>query len=37
MNTGNIPFAQQPIYISYSPAGGGQTIFGGVGPNTIDA
>ncbi|MEB3020438.1 PecA family PE domain-processing aspartic protease [[Mycobacterium] crassicus] len=29
MNTGNIPFAQQPIYISYSPAGTGQTIFGG--------
>jgi hypothetical protein len=27
MNTGNIPFAQQPIYISY--AGNGTTIFGG--------
>ena len=37
MITGNIPFAQQPIYISYSPPGndqptwdvGGTTIFGG--------
>lgn len=29
MNTGNIPFAQQPIYISYSPSGAGTTIFGG--------
>lgn len=27
MNTGNFPFAQQPIYISY--AGNGTTIFGG--------
>jgi hypothetical protein len=43
MNTGNYPFAQQPIYISYSPAGnstptwdvGGTTIFGGVAPNTV--
>lgn len=34
MNTGNIPFAQQPIYISYTT---GQTIFGGTAPNTIDA
>ena len=29
MNTGNIPFAQQPIYISYSPSGVGTTLFGG--------
>ncbi|MGB3894991.1 MAG: PecA family PE domain-processing aspartic protease [Mycolicibacter sinensis] len=29
MNTGNFPFAQQPIYISYSPSGTGTTIFGG--------
>lgn len=29
MNTGNIPFAQQPVYISYSPAGAGTNIFGG--------
>lgn len=35
MNTGNFPFAQQPVYISYDPAGTGQTIFGGVAPNTI--
>ena len=35
MNTGNFPFAQQPIYISYSPAGAGQTIFGGVPADTI--
>jgi hypothetical protein len=35
MNTGNFPFAQQPIYISYDPAGSGTTIFGGVAPNTI--
>jgi hypothetical protein len=35
MNTGNFPFAQQPVYISYNPAGAGQTIFGGVAPNTI--
>ncbi|MDQ2627034.1 MAG: PecA family PE domain-processing aspartic protease [Actinomycetota bacterium] len=27
MNTGNIPFAQQPVYISY--AGNGSTVFGG--------
>ena len=27
MNTGNIPFAQQPIYISNSPAGVGTTVF----------
>jgi hypothetical protein len=26
MNTGNIPFAQQPVYISYT---NGSTIFGG--------
>lgn len=44
MNTGNYPFAQQPVYISYSPAGaskptwdvGGTTIFGGTAPNTIE-
>ncbi|MEO8814074.1 MAG: PecA family PE domain-processing aspartic protease [Mycobacterium sp.] len=29
MNTGNVPFAQQPIYTSYSPVGHGTTIFGG--------
>lgn len=29
MNTGNYPFAQQPIYISYAPSGQGTTIFGG--------
>lgn len=29
MNTGNFPFAQQPVYISYSPSGNGTTIFGG--------
>lgn len=29
MNTGNFPFAQQPVYISYSPTGTGTTIFGG--------
>lgn len=29
MNTGNFPFAQQPVYISYSPNGVGTTIFGG--------
>lgn len=29
MNTGNYPFAQQPIYISYSPSGVGTTLFGG--------
>lgn len=32
MNTGNFPFAQQPVYISYSPASAGTTIFGGVAP-----
>lgn len=37
MNTGNIPFAQQPIYISYSPSGTGATIFGGTAPNTVEA
>ncbi|MEB3031161.1 PecA family PE domain-processing aspartic protease [[Mycobacterium] nativiensis] len=36
MNTGNIPFAQQPIYISYSPSGQGTTIFGGTAPNTVE-
>ena len=29
MNTGNIPFQQQPVYISNSPSGQGTTIFGG--------
>jgi len=29
MNTGNWLFAQNPVYISYSPAGTGQTIIGG--------
>lgn len=29
MNTGNYPFAQQPVYISYSPSSVGTTIFGG--------
>lgn len=29
MNTGNWLFAQQPVYISYSPEGVGQTIVGG--------
>ncbi|MGV0700604.1 PecA family PE domain-processing aspartic protease [Mycolicibacter sinensis] len=29
MNTGNWLFAQQPVYISYSPDGVGQTIVGG--------
>lgn len=28
MNTGNIPFEQQPVYISNSPSGQGATIFG---------
>ena len=27
MNTGYIPFAQQPVYISYSPSGEGTTTF----------
>jgi len=27
MNTGNVPFAQQPVYISYSPTGIGTTTF----------
>lgn len=27
MNTGNIPFAQMPVYISNSPAGQGTTVF----------
>ncbi|WP_204079794.1 PecA family PE domain-processing aspartic protease [Mycobacterium riyadhense] len=27
MNTGNFPFAEQPIYISYSPGGVGTTVF----------
>lgn len=31
MNTGNMPFALQPIYISYSPAGSGTTTFGNPG------
>lgn len=29
MNTGNWPFSQEPVYISYSPSGVGQTIIGG--------
>ncbi len=29
MDTGNIPFQQQPVYISNSPTGQGTTIFGG--------
>ena len=29
MNTGNFPFAQQPIYVSNSPSGVGMTLFGG--------
>ncbi|BBZ25458.1 PecA family PE domain-processing aspartic protease [Mycolicibacter hiberniae] len=32
MNTGNLPFAMEPIYVSYDT---GQTIFGGVAPNTV--
>lgn len=35
MNTGNLPFAQQPIYIDYGTKAG-QTIFGGTLPNTIE-
>lgn len=31
MNTGNTPFALQPIYISYSPTGTGATVFGDPG------
>lgn len=27
MNTGNLPFAMQPVYISYSPSGVGTTTF----------
>lgn len=32
MNTGNLPFAMEPIYVSYDT---GQTIFGGVAPDTL--
>jgi hypothetical protein len=28
-NTGYIPFQAYPVYISYSPAGGGTTVFDG--------
>ncbi|MGV0624431.1 PecA family PE domain-processing aspartic protease [Mycolicibacter minnesotensis] len=35
MNTGNFPFANEPIYISYTPNGIGQTIFGGVRPDVV--
>ncbi|MDT5173960.1 MAG: hypothetical protein QOG37_1211, partial [Mycobacterium sp.] len=31
MNTGFLPFSEQPIYISYAPAGVGTTIFDHVG------
>ncbi|ORV51574.1 PE-PGRS family protein [Mycolicibacter engbaekii] len=32
MNTGNLPFAMEPIYVSYDT---GKTIFGGVAPDTL--
>jgi hypothetical protein len=31
MNTGFLPFSEQPIYISYAPGGVGTTIFDHVG------